>query len=365
MAAVENQLARFTHTAFQVVAYDSYVELAEQLNSIAPISGPVKSALFTTGAEAAENCVKIARAATGRSGVIAFAGGFHGRTALGSALTGKVTPYKKGLGPSLPGIFHIPFPNETIGVTVEDSLRALDFVFTSDISPQEVAAIIIEPVQGEGGFNVAPKRLLSALRQICDAHGILLIADEVQSGFARTGKMFAIEHSEIEPDLIAIAKSLAGGFPLAGVIGRASIMDAPEPGGLGGTYGGSPVSCAAALAVIEIIKDEGLIERANNVGQRLRERMEGWRDRKDLHPIANVRGLGAMVAFDVVNIDDRSTPDGLAARAICLRAVEAGLIVLSCGQVGQTIRILVPLTTSDDVVEEGLNHLETALTLEN
>ena len=273
MAAVEKQLQLYTHTAFQVMAYEPYVELCERLNALAPFKGPAKSILFTTGAEAAENAVKIARAATGRSALIAFTGGFHGRTMMTMALTGKVLPYKRDFGPMPSEVFHVPFPIPHYGVTVEDSLKALQFLFKADVDPARVAAIIIEPVQGEGGFHSAPAELFVALRRISDENGILLIADEIQSGFARTGKMFAIEHSGVEPDLVTIAKSLAGGFPLSGVIGRAPIMDAAEPGGLGGTYAGSPVSCAAALAVLDVIHDEGLLKRADAIGVRLRERL--------------------------------------------------------------------------------------------
>ncbi|MFD3263485.1 aminotransferase class III-fold pyridoxal phosphate-dependent enzyme, partial [Phenylobacterium ferrooxidans] len=249
MAAVSAQMERYTHTAFQVVAYEPYVALAERLNALAPIDGPAKTILFTTGAEAVENAVKIARAATGRSAVIAFTGGFHGRTMLTMGLTGKALPYKHRFGPMPAEIYHAPFPIPHYGVTTEDALRALEFIFRADAAPDRVAAIILEPVQGEGGFHVAPPEFMQALRALCDRHGILLIADEIQAGFGRTGKMFAVEHTGVKPDLITVAKSLAGGFPLAGVIGRAELMDAPEPGGLGGTYAGSPIACAAALAV--------------------------------------------------------------------------------------------------------------------
>ncbi|MGB3319976.1 MAG: 4-aminobutyrate--2-oxoglutarate transaminase, partial [Sphingopyxis granuli] len=300
IAAVRDQLDRYTHTAFQVVAYEPYVALCERLNALAPIAGPAKTILFTTGAEAVENAVKIARAATGRPGVIAFGGGFHGRTLLTMAMTGKVLPYKRSFGP-LPGeVFHLPFPIAHYGVGVEDSLRALSLLFAADIEPSRVAAIIVEPVQGEGGFHMAPPELLQALRRICDEHGILLIADEVQTGFARTGRMFGIEHGGIEPDLMTVAKSLAGGFPLSGVIGRADIMDAAQPGGLGGTYAGSPVACAAALAVLDVIEEEGLVARANAIGERLRTTLEAFAARNDLLPIGHVRGPGAMVAFDLL-----------------------------------------------------------------
>lgn len=361
MAAVEAQLDRFTHTAFQVMPYEPYVALAERLNALAPFSSPAKTILFTTGAEAVENTIKIARAATGRTAVIAFAGGFHGRTVLTMGLTGKVAPYKKGFGPSPAEIFHLPFPNLRYGVTVEDSLKALDFLFQADVAPDRVAAIIIEPVQGEGGFNPAPVELVVALRQVCDQHGILLIADEVQTGFARTGKLFGIQHYPVEADLVAIAKSLAGGFPLSGVIGRAALMDAVEPGGLGGTYGGSPVACAAALAVLDTIEAEGLCDRAEALGARLRQRIMAFEARNDLAPISPPRGPGAMIAFDVVESRGSSKPDGETAKRVAAKALDRGLVVLTCGRFGETIRILVPLTASDAVVDEGLEMLELAL----
>ncbi|MCW0198403.1 4-aminobutyrate--2-oxoglutarate transaminase [Sphingopyxis sp.] len=361
IAAVRDQLDRYTHTAFQVAAYEPYVELCERLNALAPFSGPAKTILFTTGAEAVENAVKIARAATGRPGVIAFGGGFHGRTLLTMAMTGKVLPYKRSFGP-LPGeVFHLPFPIPHYGVEVGDSLRALSLLFAADIEPSRVAAIIVEPVQGEGGFHMAPPELLAALRRLCDEHGILLIADEVQTGFARTGRMFGIEHGGVEPDLMTVAKSLAGGFPLSGVIGRADIMDAAQPGGLGGTYAGSPVACAAALAVLDVIEEEGLIERANALGDRLRATLEAFAARNDLLPIGHVRGPGAMVAFDLLAARGSDEPDGAAAKRVTARALELGLVLLSCGIHGETIRLLMPLTASDDVVDEGMAILEKAL----
>jgi 4-aminobutyrate aminotransferase/(S)-3-amino-2-methylpropionate transaminase len=360
LAAVRDQLDAYTHTAFQVVPYEPYVALAERLNALAPFSGKAKTILFTTGAEATENAVKIARAATGRPGLIAFAGGFHGRTLLASAMTGKVAPYKKGLGPFPPEVHHLPFPSETTGVTVADTLKALDFLFAADLEPERVAAIIIEPVQGEGGFHVAPPELFAALAELRERHGILLVADEVQSGFARTGRMFAIEHSGVEPDLVCVAKSLAGGFPLAGVIGRADVMDAVEPGGLGGTYGGSPVACAAALAVLDVIAEERLCARADAIGAHIRAAIERMAARNSTVPIGGLRGPGAMIAFDI--LDANGGPDGAEAKRVCARALEAGLILLSCGQHGQAIRILVPLTASDAILDEGLAMLERALT---
>jgi 4-aminobutyrate aminotransferase / (S)-3-amino-2-methylpropionate transaminase / 5-aminovalerate transaminase len=361
LAAVKAQLERFTHTAFQVLAYEPYIELAERLNKLAPFKGPAKTILFTTGAEAVENAVKLARSATGRSGIIAFTGAFHGRTMLTMAMTGKVLPYKKSFGPLPAEIYHLPFPIPHHGVAVEDSLKALQFLFKADIEPQRVAAIIIEPVQGEGGFYVAPTELMVALRKICDQHGILLISDEVQAGFARTGKMFGIEHTGVEPDLIAIAKSLAGGFPLSGVIGKAAVMDSAEPGGLGGTYGGNPVACAAALAVLDVMAEEKLLDRANSIGTRIKTKLEKMARQNDLMPIAAVRGPGAMIGFEIVKERGGFDPDPEATKLLTTKALELGLIVLSCGVYGNVIRILVPLTASDKVIDEGMNLLEQAM----
>jgi len=361
MEAVREQMERFTHTCFQVVMYEPYIALAEKLNALAPIDGPAKTALFTTGAEATENAIKIARAATGRPGVIAFTGAFHGRTALSSALTGKVVPYKKGLGPTLPDVWHVPFPVPQFGVTVEDSLKYLNFIFKADVDPSRVAAIIVEPVQGEGGFHQAPPELLRALRRIADEHGIVLIADEVQTGFGRTAKLFAMEHYDVKPDLICVAKSLAGGFPLSGVIGKAELMDAPGPGGLGGTYAGNPMACAAALAVLEVFEQEKLLDRAAVLGEKLVSRLKALRMRNDLVPIADIRGLGAMVAFDIVRDRSGAEPDADATKRVLERAHNAGLILLSCGVNANTVRILTPLTAEDGIVDEGLDILEQAL----
>ncbi len=363
VAAVQEQLERFSHTCFQVMLYEPYIELCEKLNALAPIAGPAKSILFSTGAEATENAIKIARAATGRNGVIAFTGGFHGRTTLAMNLTGKVLPYKKGMGSALPEIWHVPFPVESQGVTVADALRHIDFLFKADIDPSAVAAIIVEPVQGEGGFHQAPADLMGALRQICDTHGILLIADEVQTGFGRTGKMFAMEHYDVSADLVCVAKSLAGGFPLSGVIGRADIMDVAEPGRLGGTYAGNPLACAAALAVLKVFERDNLVDRANMIGERVKARLQILSRHNALVPIANIRGPGAMVAFDIVQSDKRDQPDADTTKKVIQAAYEAGLILLSCGTFANTIRILVPLTVPEDVLEDGLSLLERALAL--
>ena len=359
--AVKTQLEAFTHTSFQVLLYESYIALAERLNALAPIAGPAKTVLFSTGAEATENAVKIARAATGRSGVIAFTGGFHGRTVLAMNMTGKVKSYKKGFGSVLPEIWHVPFPAESLGVTVEDALRHIEFLFRADVDPSDVAAIILEPVQGEGGFHQAPAELMRALRSICDTHGILLIADEVQTGFGRTGKMFAMEHYNERPDLICVAKSLAGGFPLSGVIGRADIMDVVPSGGLGGTYGGNPLACVAALAVLDILEKERLLDRANALGVRIRERLAAVQRRNDLLPIAAIRGPGAMIAFDIVRERGTNEPDAEKTQLVTQRAYQNGLILLSCGVHANTIRLLMPLTACDAIVDEGLSILETAL----
>jgi 4-aminobutyrate aminotransferase / (S)-3-amino-2-methylpropionate transaminase / 5-aminovalerate transaminase len=361
MEAVRKQMDHFTHTCFQVVMYEPYIKLCERLNALAPISGPAKSLLLTTGAEATENAIKIARAATGRSGVIAFTGGFHGRTVMAMSLTGKVVPYKKNLGPTVPEVWHVPFPVPQHDVTVEDALKYLAFLFKADVDPSRVAAIIVEPVQGEGGFHMVPPELMRALRRICDEHGIILIADEVQTGFGRAGKMFAMEHYDVSPDMICVAKSLAGGFPLSGVIGRAPIMDAADPGGLGGTYAGNPLSCVAALAVLDVFEQEKLLERSNAIGQRLKDGIKALQQRNDLLPIAAIRGPGGMVAFDIVKERGTDTPDAAATSRVTKRAFEEGLVLLSCGTNANTIRILVPLTASDEIVDEGLDILAKAL----
>jgi 4-aminobutyrate aminotransferase/(S)-3-amino-2-methylpropionate transaminase len=361
MAAVAEQLTHFTHTSFQVTPYESYVALAERLNAIAPVEGPAKTVFFTTGAEAVENAVKIARAATGRSGVITFSGGYHGRTMLTMAMTGKVLPYKRKFGPLPAEIFHVPFPHAPFGVTVEDSFRAIEMLFRADIEPSRVAAIVLEPVQGEGGFIQAPTELLQGLRALCDLHVILLVVDEVQTGFGRTGKMFGVEHSGVKPDMITISKSLAGGFPLSAVVGRAAVIDAAEPGGLGGTFSGSPIACAAALAVLDVIAEEKLIDRANVIGAAMKTRLEAIARRNDTVPIAGIRGPGAMVGFDIVKTRGSDEPDPETTKKVLTAAREQGLVLLSCGMFANTIRLLVPLTVSDAVLADGLTILESAL----
>jgi 4-aminobutyrate aminotransferase/(S)-3-amino-2-methylpropionate transaminase len=280
---------------------------------------------------------------------------------MAMALTGKVAPYKSGFGPFPSGIFHAPFPNALHGVSVDDSLHAIEHIFKCDIGPDDVAAIIIEPVQGEGGFYIAPVEFLKKLRALCDQHGILLIADEIQSGFARTGKMFAIEHAGVQPDLVTIAKSLAGGLPLSGVIGRAEVMDAPAPGGLGGTYAGSPVGCAAGLAVLDVIAEEKLLERSTRMGERVVKRLQAIAQRNDVPPIGEIRHLGAMIAFELVKRRGGHEPDPDATKALTSAAHANGLILLSCGVYANTIRILVPLTAADALVDEGLDIIERSL----
>jgi 4-aminobutyrate aminotransferase/(S)-3-amino-2-methylpropionate transaminase len=353
--AVKAQLDLYTHTCFQVLPYEPYVALAERLNALAPGDFPKKTLFLTTGAEAVENAIKIARAATGRPGVIAFGGGYHGRTLLTLSLTGKVAPYKTGFGPFPGDIFHAAFPDAERGVSVDDSMASIDAIFRNDIEAARVAAIIVEPVQGEGGFNVAPPELFRRLRELCDAKGILLIADEIQTGAGRTGTWFAVEQMGVAPDLITLAKSMAGGFPISAVIGRASVMDAPAPGGLGGTYAGSPLGCAAALAVLDVFERENLLQRAHEVGERL---VSALRTLAQRHPcICAVRGLGAMVAFEFSKHGDPNQPDAELAKRIMGEAAERGLILLTCGTWGNVIRILVPLTASDAVLDEGLGIL--------
>jgi 4-aminobutyrate aminotransferase len=356
--AVKAQLDRFTHTCHQVVPYESYVRLAERLNGMLPGKFDKKTIFVTTGAEAVENAIKIARNATGRPAVIAFAGGFHGRTFMGMALTGKVVPYKVGFGAMPADVFHAPFPVALHGVSVADSLAALDRLFKADVDPARVAAIIVEPVQGEGGFYEAPRDFMTALRRICDQHGMLLIADEVQTGFARTGKMFAMDHHEVAPDITTMAKSLAGGFPLSAVTGRAEIMDAPNPGGLGGTYGGSPIGVAAAHAVLDVIEEEKLCDRANTLGARLKQRLQSIPN--DTPEIVDIRGPGFMNAVEFNDVK-KGLPSAEIANAVRLKALDKGLILLTCGVYGNVIRFLAPITIQDGVMNEALDILESAI----
>ena len=358
IAAIAEQLNHFTHTCYQVVPYESYVRLAERVNDAAPIAAATKTTFFTTGAEAVENSIKIARAYTGRSGVIAFSGSFHGRTMMGLALTGKVVPYKAGFGPFPAEVFHAPYPVELHGVSTQDSLDAINHIFKSDIDPARVAAIILEPVQGEGGFYAAPAEFMRGLRQICDEHGIVLIADEVQTGFGRTGSLFAMEQYDVEPDLVTFAKSLAGGMPLSGVVGRAEIMDAPAPGGLGGTYAGNALSIASAHAVMDIIESEHLCERANQLGDKLKAFVNDLR--AQVPQISDVRGPGAMNAVEFVD-PASGKPSPEFTQKVRLAALKRGLLLLSCGTYANVIRFLYPLTTPDAVFDEGLAILKEAL----
>lgn len=360
MAAIAAQMDRYAHVAWPVQHYEPYVAVCERLNAAAPIADAA-SFLVSTGAEATENAVKIARLATGRPGVIAFTGSFHGRTNLALSLTGKVAPLRAGYPHFQPGVFHVPFPAPDDGTTEEEALRALDHLFRASISPDQVAAILVEPVQGEGGYRMAPPAFLRALAGICAAHGILFVADEIQSGFGRTGRFFAIEHSGVEPDLIPVAKAIGGGLPLAGVIGKRSVMDKAPPGSLGGTFAGNPLACAASLAVFEIIRDEGLLARATAIGARLTAGLSRIAARNDAPPIGAVRGLGAMVAFEVFKPEGDRAPDPETTRAIAAAAAREGLLLLPCGYRGNAIRIAPPLTISDDLLDEGLNRLTRAL----
>jgi 4-aminobutyrate aminotransferase / (S)-3-amino-2-methylpropionate transaminase / 5-aminovalerate transaminase len=352
LEAVHAQLDRFTHTCFQITPYEPYVALCERLNALAPGKGPNKSVLMSTGAEAVENAVKIARAATGRPAIIAFSGGFHGRTIMALALTGKVDPYKLGFGPYPAEVYHAPFPNALHGVSVDDAFDALAAIFKCDVGPDRVAAIVVEPVQGEGGFYVAPKDFIVRLRELCDRHGILLVADEIQSGAGRTGRMFAMEHYGVAADLYTLAKSIAGGFPLAAVVGRAEVMDACGPGALGGTYAGNPVACAAALAVLQVFEDERILERADRLGERIGKALDALAARHA--EIVEVRRLGAMNAFELGEGGDPHRPAADLTKKLTARARELGLILLSCGIHGNVVRILVPITAEDAVVDEGL-----------
>jgi len=359
MKAVQEQLERATHTSFQVVHYESYLRLAQRICEVAPIDGPKKAIFFSTGAEAVENAVKIARAATGRPAVVSFQGAFHGRTLLALSLTGSVQPYKQDFGPYAAEIYQSPFPYEYRGWSSDQALAALDNLFESEVAPKRVAAIVIEPVLGEGGFVPAPLEFLRKLRKVTEQHGILLIADEIQTGFGRTGKFFAIEHSGVQPDLITVAKSLAAGFPLSAVIGRAQVMDAPDPGGLGGTYAGNPVACAAGLAVMDVMRDEKLPERAARIGSVVEERMQSWAAEQKL--VGDVRVMGAMAGMELVR--DRVTKEAADKETARIVAVarEKGLIILRAGTHHNVIRTLMPLTIPDEQLEEGLDMLGAAL----
>lgn len=349
--AIADQLEKFTHTAFQVTPYESYVALAERLNRVVPIAGKAKTAFFSTGAEAVENAVKVARAATRRHGIITFGNSFHGRTFMTMAMTGKVAPYKRDFGPMPASVWHARYPNSVTGISVDDALSSLQDIFTQDIAPQDVAAIVLEPIQGEGGFHVAPPEFFHRLRALADEHGILLIADEVQTGFARTGKLFAMDHYAVKPDLITMAKSLAGGMPLSAVSGRAEIMDAPGPGGLGGTYAGNPLAIASAHAVLDVIADEKLCERSQQLGAQLTDFLHSARSQ--CSSITDIRGLGSMIAVEFASAQTAQT--------IQQQAMARGLLLLTCGPQGNVIRFLYPLTIPDAQFGQALEILSSVL----
>ncbi|HWK97079.1 MAG TPA: 4-aminobutyrate--2-oxoglutarate transaminase [Pseudolabrys sp.] len=361
MQAVAAQTARFTHTCFNVAPFEDYIRLAERLNALVPTGAENRTMLSTTGAEAVENAVKMARAATGRPGVIAFSGAFHGRTLLGMALTGKVQPYKKGFGPFPSDIYHAAFPNAYTGPSVEEAISNLERLFASDIDPERVAAFLIEPVQGEGGFNVVPRDFLTKLREIADLHGILLIVDEIQTGMARTGRMLAIEHFGVRPDIVTMAKGLAGGFPLSAITGRAEIVNAAHAGGLGGTFAGNPLAVASANAVLDVLEEEHLCARATVIGDRIVARLRTLATRQGNERIGDVRGLGAMVAFELV--EDRASKAAAPqlTHAIVAEAEKRGLIVLPCGTRANVVRLLPPLTIEDDTLTEALGILEASI----
>jgi 4-aminobutyrate aminotransferase/(S)-3-amino-2-methylpropionate transaminase len=359
VAAAQEQLERFSHTDFTIVPYEVYIELGERLSALVPIAGEKRAAFFNAGTEAVENAIKFARSFTGRPAVIAFEGGFHGRTLLSMTMTSKTKPYKAGLGPFAPEVYRLPYGQDYRGPSAREALDALERAFVTTVAAASVAAIVIEPVQGEGGFVVAPREFLRGVRRLCDEHGIVLVVDEVQTGFGRTGKMFAIEHYGIEPDLITVAKSIAAGLPLSAVIGRAEIMDAPPDSAIGGTYVGNPVAQAAALAVLDVFEEEGLVERAVAVGETIRARMEAWRERFDA--IGDVRGLGAMLAIELVRNRDSKEPAADIATAICEEAARNGLLLLKSGIYSNCIRVLTPLVITDAELDEALGAWEQAL----
>ena len=358
MAAVTEQMSRFTHTCHQVLPYENYVRLAERLNAAVPGDFPKKTVFVTTGAEAVENAIKVARIATGRNAVIAFGGAFHGRTLLGMSLTGKVDPYKKGFGAMMPDVYHVPFPQDVHGISSDDAMAGITKLFKADLDPSRVAAIIFEPVQGEGGFYPAPKELVRAIRALCDDHGIVMVADEVQTGFARTGHMFAMEGYGVAADITTMAKGLAGGLPLAALTGKASLMDAAHPGGLGGTYGGNPIGIAAANAVLDVIEEEQLCARANDLGGRLKQRLEAIRSTAP--EICDIRGPGFMVAVEFANPSNH-TPDAAFTQAVRIEAQKRGLILLTCGVYGNVVRFLAPITIPDAHFAEAMDILEASV----
>lgn len=358
MAAVAEQMGRFTHTCHQVLPYENYIRLAERLNAAAPGDFAKKTVFVTTGAESVENAIKIARIHTGRSAVVAFGGGFHGRTFMTMSLTGKVEPYKKGFGTMMPEVYHVPFPQALHGISTEEAMAALARLFKADLDPGRVAAIIFEPVQGEGGFYPAPPDLVRAIRQLCDAHGIVMIADEVQTGFARTGTLFAMHGYDVSPDLVTMAKGLGGGLPIAAVTGRAEIMDAAHPGGLGGTYGGNPLGIAAAHAVLDVIEEENLCARATELGSRLKQKLAEIR--ATAPEIADIRGPGFMVGAEFAD-PGSNAPDAGFTNRVREEALKRGLILLTCGVHGNVIRFLAPITIPEPHFAEALEILEASV----
>jgi 4-aminobutyrate aminotransferase / (S)-3-amino-2-methylpropionate transaminase / 5-aminovalerate transaminase len=357
--AAQEQLTKFAHTDFTIVPYEVYVTLAERLLALAPFTGPAKAAFFNAGTEAVENAIKFARSYTKRPAVIVFEGAFHGRTLLSMTMTSKTHPYKAGLGPFAPEVYRVPFAQDYRGPDTRTALAALERTLVTQVAAESVAAIVIEPVQGEGGFVVAPRDFMAGIRRICDEQGIVMVVDEVQTGFGRTGKMFAIEHYGVEPDLITVAKSIAGGLPLSGVLGKAPIMDAPPDSAIGGTYVGNPVAQAAALAVLDVFEEEGLLERSQVIGERIRERMVAWQERFD--QIGDVRGLGAMLALEFVTDRDTKEPDAALATAVVEAAAERGLLLLKSGIYSNCIRVLSPLVLTDAELDEALDVWEDAL----
>ncbi|HJX48885.1 MAG TPA: 4-aminobutyrate--2-oxoglutarate transaminase [Gaiellaceae bacterium] len=357
--AVQEQAARFLHTDFTIIPYEVCVTLAERLLAVAPFSGPAKAAFFNAGTEAVENAVKFARSYTRRPAVIGFEGAFHGRTLLSLTLTSKTHPYKAGLGPFAPEVYRVPFPNAYRGITSADALAALERAFITQVAAETVAAIVLEPVQGEGGFIVAPQEFVSGVRAICDRHGIVLVVDEVQTGFGRTGRMFAIEHYGVEPDLMTVAKSIAAGLPLSGVLGKAEIMDAPGDSAVGGTFVGNPVAQAAALAVLDVFEEEGLVERAERIGETIRGRMLAWQERHS--QIGDVRGLGAMLAIEYVRDPVTKEPAPELAARVAEEAAQRGLLLLKAGTYSNCNRVLCPLVITDSELDEALGAWEDAL----
>jgi 4-aminobutyrate aminotransferase / (S)-3-amino-2-methylpropionate transaminase / 5-aminovalerate transaminase len=356
--AIHEQVDRFLHTDYTVVAYEGYVEVAERLGALAPLSGDVRCAFFNAGTEAVENAVKLARLHTGREAVIVFDGAFHGRTLLALTMTSRIHPYKTGLGPFAPEVYRAPYPNSYRGPSANEALAALERMFATHVSASDVAAVVFEPEQGEGGFIPAPPAFVEGLRAICDRHGIVLVADEVQTGFGRTGRMFAMEHFGVEPDLMTVAKSLAGGLPLSGVVGRSEIVDGAHKGAIGGTFIGNPVALAAASAVLDVFEDEDLVTRANEIGDVVRGRMLGWQERWT--EVGDVRGLGAMLAIELVEDRDSKTPAAGTTEAVVEAALQRGLLLLKAGVHGNCIRVLCPLTISEPELDEGLAAWEDA-----